>query len=317
MISLIFPYGLKLARVINALDKEMDYEIIVAGSSHKSLEGKGIKFVKDVDLATTLIKCIEESKGEYIILLNDRVKDINKCISDLMERAKKGADIVIGKRAKKSRIAKMFVNLLFPKSRAVEDPLSEVFLIKREVVNKTRLYPVGCKILLEILAKGKYAKVEEIPVEVARGEGFNESYSNYSKHLLRVAWEEGEIFRFVKFGVVGGAAVILNEFILWLLMNKLHLLLAGFISIETSILFSFLLNEIWTFKDRGKRGAREFLKRAAKFNLATLVGLLINLSILLLLTSLAGIHPLKANIAGIAAAFIWNFFAHNLWTWYR
>ncbi len=316
MISLIFPYGLKLAKVIDSLDSE-EYEIIVAGSPHKKLGDRGVKFVKDADLATTLIKCIEESKGEYIILLNDRVKNINKCISELVKKAEEGADIVIGRRGSKSRLAKMFVNLLFPKSRLVEDPLSEIFLIKREVVEKIKLYPVGCKILLEVLAKGKYNRIEEIPVELGKGGNFNESYSNYSKHLLRVAWEEGEIKRFVKFGIVGGVAVMLNEFLLWLLMNKLHLLLAGFISIEGSILFSFLLNEIWTFKDRGEKGLREFFKRAAKFNLATLVGLIINLSFLVLLSSLAGIHPLKANIVGIAAAFIWNFFAHNLWTWYR
>ena len=316
MISIIFPYGLKLAKIIDLLDTEK-YEIIVAGSPHKSLKDKGVKFIKESNLATSLLKCIRESKGEYIIMLNDRIKDVNCCIDEMVKKAENGVDVVIGKRGDKSFIARMFVNLLFPKSRMVDDPLSEIFLIKKDVIKNARLHPIGNKILLEILAKGNYVRVEEVPVKLKGKGGFNESYSNYSKHLLKMAWKEGEIKRFIKFGIVGGIAVLLNEFLLWLLINKIFLAFAGLISIETSIIFSFLLNEIWTFKDRGKKGFKEFLKRMGKFNLASLFGLIINLFILLLLTTLFNIHPLKANVAGIAAAFIWNFFAHNLWTWYR
>ncbi len=317
MISIIFPYGRRLARVIDSLDRE-NCEILVAGSPNKNLKERGVKFIIESNLATSILKCIEESKGEYIVLLNDSIQNAKKCIKEMIKKAEDGADIVIGKRNKKSVAGRMFVNLLFPKSRIVEDPLSEIFLVKREVIKNAKLHPIGNKILLEILAKGKYERLEEVPVFLKGDDTFNERYSTYSKHLLRMAWDEGEIKRFVKFGIVGAFSVLINEFLLWFLISHgIYLLLASLMSIETSILSSFTLNEIWTFRDRGKRGVREFLKRMAKFNFASLIGLLLNLFILAFLTKVFLIHPLKANIAGIAAAFIWNFFAHNLWTWYR
>ncbi|RLF54543.1 MAG: hypothetical protein DRN37_10125 [Thermoplasmata archaeon] len=58
------------------------------------------------------------------------------------------------------------------------------------------------------------------------------------------------------------------------------------------------------------------MKRMGKYNFASIIGLLINFFFLISLTQLLGMNPLKANIVGIAAAFIWNFLAHNLWTWH-
>jgi len=227
-----------------------------------------------------------------------------------------GADIVIGKRGKKSRAAKMFVSLMFPKARALDDPLSDIFLLKSDVIKNAPLHPIGAKLLLEILLRGNYEHVAEIPVKIQEENNFNESYSAYSLHLLKVAWEGGEILRFAKFGLVGILSVLLNEMLLWLLLeNGMYLALASILSIESSILFAFLLNDMWTFRDRGERGLRALLKRAAKFNAASLAGLLLNFFILLFLHHIFGMEPLRANICGIAAAFIWNFLAHNLWTW--
>jgi len=210
------------------------------------------------------------------------------------------------------------VNLLLPCSRMSADPLSEIFLVKRDVVRNADLHPVGCKILLEILAKGDYGRVEETPVDFRGDSRLNGNYSAYSAHLLRIAWEHGEIARFFKFGIVGVLSILLNEFLLWLLLfYGIHLIISSILSIEAGILSSFILNEVWTFKDRGERGVKAFIHRMGKYNLASMVGLLINFFILIFLSRVFLINPLKANIVGIAAAFIWNFLAHNLWTWHN
>jgi len=314
MISLIFSYGQNLPSIIENLGEE--YEILVAGKPNRNLKKYGVKFVDDENLAASLIKCIKESKGDYIIFLNHGLKNVNRVIKKMVSIANKGADIVVGKRKERSQMAKMMVNLLLPCSRMSADPLSEIFLVKRDVVRNADLHPVGCKILLEILAKGDYGRVEEMPVDFRGDSRFNGNYSAYSAHLLRIAWEHGEIARFFKFGIVGVLSILLNEFLLWLLLfYGIHLVISSILSIEAGILSSFVLNEVWTFKDRGERGVKAFIHRMGKYNLASVVGLLINFFILIFLSRVFLINPLKANIVGIAAAFIWNFLAHNLWTW--
>lgn len=315
MISIIFPYGRNLHKLVNKLSRE--YEIFIAGKKDSRIEHENVNFIKEGNLANSLLKCIEKSKGDYIILMNCDVKNAEKCIEKMVEKAKKGADIVVGKRNIniKSKLAKLGVNLLFPKSRLVADPLSEIFLIKRSVIKDIELHPIGSKVLLEILAKGKYGKIDEIDIDIGKVE-FNESYSTYSKHLLKLAWKEGEIIRWVKFGIVGLSTMFLNEFLLWLLLGKLPLIFAGAISIEASTLASFALNELWTFRDRRRGGIKEFFKRMGKYNFACLLGVMLNLFVLIFLSRVFGMHPLKANVIGIAVAFIWNFLAHNLWTWH-
>jgi dolichol-phosphate mannosyltransferase len=47
--------------------------------------------------------------------------------------------------------------------KSVRDPMSGYFLMKRAVIESVVLRPVGYKILLEVLARGKYKAVLEVP----------------------------------------------------------------------------------------------------------------------------------------------------------
>jgi len=49
------------------------------------------------------------------------------------------------------------------RSQTVSDPLSGFFALRRSVVEGIELRPHGFKILLEILARGRWARVEEVP----------------------------------------------------------------------------------------------------------------------------------------------------------
>ncbi len=53
--------------------------------------------------------------------------------------------------------------LIPDKIAKVKDPMSGYFILRREVVQGARLEPMGYKILLEVLAKGNYKKVSEVP----------------------------------------------------------------------------------------------------------------------------------------------------------
>ena len=59
-----------------------------------------------------------------------------------------------------SRLATLAVRGL----TSVKDPMSGFFFLKREVIKDAKLNPLGFKIALEILVRGKYDKVVEIPI---------------------------------------------------------------------------------------------------------------------------------------------------------
>jgi len=337
-------------RVKNALSG-IEFELVIVDDESpdetwKIAEelGKEYPFLKVIrrknerDLATAVIEGFRKSKGDILTVMDADLQHPPEKIKEMFKKIQDGAEIVVGsryvaggeienwsfKRKFYSKGARAIAYLLLPKSREVKDPLSGFFMLKRDVIKNVELHPIGYKILLEILIKGKYQNVEEVPIlfkDRERGSSslvFKE-YGKYSRHLLRLSWEEGEILRFVKFGLVGGSGILINEGLLWFLWGimGIYLLLSSLISVEISIIWNFIWNEVWTFRDRGKEGVKEFFKRMGKFNLVSIIGLILNVAILMFLHKIFGTYPLTANIVGIAVAFIWNFAANNLWTWYK
>jgi dolichol-phosphate mannosyltransferase len=119
--------------------------------------------------------------------------------------------------------------------------------------------------------------------------------------------------RFIKFNIVGLTGVFVNEGILMLLTSLgLYYIYSSIVAIETSIISNFLLNDIWTFKDRR---SGHILKRLVKFNILMLVGLVINLLILYVLTDLASLHYTISNLFGIAIASIARYLMSIKWAW--
>jgi dolichol-phosphate mannosyltransferase len=119
----------------------------------------------------------------------------------------------------------------------------------------------------------------------------------------------------VRFGLVGVSGVAVNYAILYLLAGILglnHLLAAAFAT-EGAILSNFALNNLWTF--RGARKVVPWARKALRYNLFALGGLVISLGVLAALTYLLGLHYLIANLFAIGAATLWNYAANYRWTW--
>jgi len=66
-----------------------------------------------------------------------------------------------------SRASRTFVRLLFGRARGVTDPMGGFFCIRRSVVEGVDLRPSGFKILLEILERGRWERVAEVPYSFA------------------------------------------------------------------------------------------------------------------------------------------------------
>jgi dolichol-phosphate mannosyltransferase len=121
--------------------------------------------------------------------------------------------------------------------------------------------------------------------------------------------------RFLKFNVVGVTGVVVNEGLLVLLASSgVYYLYASAVAIELSIVSNFILNDLWTFRDR-RHG--HVLARMGKFNGLMLVGLVVNLAILYAGTDYLGVNYAVSNLAGIAVAFLVRYWLSVRYAWIK
>jgi len=133
-------------------------------------------------LATAVVDGIKHSVGDIIVVMDadmqhspqDLIKILEKVLSDEY-------DIVVGtryayggnaeglngiKRSLVSKCATLLAKMFIPEVRGLTDPMSGFFAFKRCVVADVlnNLNPLGYKIFLEILVKGHWSKICEVPI---------------------------------------------------------------------------------------------------------------------------------------------------------
>ena len=199
-------------------------------------------------------------------------------------------------------------------------------MIKKSIADATPVEPRGYKILMEYVGKGNWESIYEVPyMFTSRKDGSSKLKSgtilDYIRQvigLIEFGWRhrdrtkyEGRVWRelrkIVKFGAVGGSGIVVNTAILYTLTSifGIFILLSSLIAIESAVITNFILNDIWTFGSDDKK--RSVIERFFLFNGISIAGIVINISILWLLTTYTGMYYLYANIIGIFIAFTWNF----------
>jgi dolichol-phosphate mannosyltransferase len=120
--------------------------------------------------------------------------------------------------------------------------------------------------------------------------------------------------RFQKFLVVGAFGLAVNQGLLFALhhLAGATLSVASPLAIFVSMVATFLLNEHWTWHDRG---SGPILARLLLYFPINTVGLIINFAVLYLLVHGSSWHYLVANLVGAACAAVWNFVVNNMVTW--
>lgn len=88
--------------------------------------------------------------------------------------------------------------------RHLTDVTSGVFMMRKEVIHEAQLSPIGWKILIEILVKGHYQSVLEIPYAFqARSMGDSKmsirEQLNYIRHIVRIIYDNPSEARFLWF----------------------------------------------------------------------------------------------------------------------
>jgi len=139
-------------------------------------------------LATAVIAGWKNAKGDILGVMDGDLQQPPEAIPLLLNKLNEDTqiDIVVASRNIKGAMASKrsawrrfvswlgtFISTLLPKLLAqVSDPMSGFFILRREAIENKILTPLGYKILLEVLAKGTYRKVAEVPyifVERKRG----------------------------------------------------------------------------------------------------------------------------------------------------
>ena len=140
---------------------------------------------------------------------------------------------------------------------------------------------------------------------------------NILEAVLRL-WRSPGFRRLVKFFTVGATGVVVNQGLLWLLTDRIgmYYLYSALISIESSIISNFILNDIWTFRDIRSLAGSVF-HRFIKYNILCIAGAALNYVILWSLTDFAHLNYLISNLCGIAAAATWNYLISLKWAWAR
>ncbi len=216
--------------------------------------------------------------------------------------------------------------VLPPSAHEVTDPMSGFFVVRRRVLGGAALQPRGYKILLEVLSRGRYAGIVEVPYQFGRRQhGASKLGSavmrDYLAQLWRLAWEPTGFGRFIRYCLVGATGLLVNMALLWWLKSteRLGTLRAGAVAVEAALVNNFLWNELWTFRDRASAHPRlrARLRRFVNFNVICGVGAGLHLGVLWALAIQLSWHYLLANLLAIALVTLWNYGLNTTWTWTR
>jgi len=214
--------------------------------------------------------------------------------------------------------------VLPPQAQGVTDPMSGFFALRRRVIREVALEPKGYKILLEVLVRGHYDRVVEIPYQFGRRHRGTSKLGasvmqDYLLQLWRLIWVPTGFGRFVRYCLVGSSGVVIQLAVLWWLRHNelLGKLRAPAVAVECAIINNFLWNELWTFCDRtqGARRLRDRLRRFASFNLICSVGAVMQLGIIWALAIQRHWNYFTSNLLAIVLITFWNYGLNTTRTW--
>ena len=220
--------------------------------------------------------------------------------------------------------ATLLATMILPGTLAeVRDPMSGFFLLRRDVIHGAALKPRGYKILLEVLAKGRYAQVNEVPfVFEERVEGGSKIGSSvmwdYIVQLARISFETGEAAKIGKFALVGLSGAVVNLIVYrWLVGAPLSVWDAAAVAAGAAIVNNFIWNERFTFPEShgASPGWSPMLRRFGTFALISGVGLVLNVAVVELFIAILHLPWLPGVSTGIVVAGAWNFFTNANLTW--
>ncbi len=346
-----------LERLVVLLDSRIAgrYEIIVVDDdsddrtwqqvAKMANDYKQIKIMRrtsEKGMATAVIRGWQVSRGKYLGVMAGDLQHPLEPLLRMLNIIENDVDVVVASRYAHdgkiagirfqrrliSKSARLLGSFILPKVvRKVRDPLSGYFLIKRSVISGITLYPVGHKILLEVLARGRINKIAEIgyvfgPRQRGVRKTKSKSYLQYVFHLLKLqvtSWPLPRIGRWITVGI-SGTIVDMTIFFLLLQITNIPVTFSAFLSAEVAIINNFFWNDRWTFGDLVTKEARipSLYKKGMrfwKFNLICLSGLILHTFIVHWFVHSLAFNPYIAKLITILIVSIWNIVLNFRFSW--
>ncbi|MTJ07504.1 glycosyltransferase [Anabaena sp. UHCC 0204] len=301
-------------------------------------------------LSSAVIRGWQAATGSILGVIDGDLQHPPEVLTQLLEKIEQGADLALASRHVDgggvsswsiirrflSRGAQVLGLVILPGVLGrVSDPMSGYFMVKRSAIAGATLNPVGYKILLEVIGRGRVGEIAEAGyVFRERTEGESKvtwkQYLEYIHHLVRLRVSTGRIGkirrkvnfpigRFLRFGAVGFSGVFVDLTIFHVMRTVINLGLtrSTIVSAEIAILNNFLWNDLWTFGDISRKqiGNRQRFKRFLKFNMVCLAGIVIQTLVVNFLFNSLGMNQYLAKLIAIAVATIWNFWVNLKLSW--
>jgi dolichol-phosphate mannosyltransferase len=198
----------------------------------------------------------------------------------------------------------------------IADPGAGYFLVRRSVIEGVDLRPRGFKILIEVLARGRYAGVVEVglPYE-GRKEGQSKfrgrQVVEYVAQLLELSRDTGERARSIQRLAVGLVSTALGLGVLWALTAGagLHYLVSAVVAAEAAILGVFpAVQLLGLVRPRpGRRGARGWWNRLGRWHLLRLPSSAISIATLVTLTEQFGVPYFASALLAVPGTALTNY----------
>ena len=302
-------------------------------------------------LSSAVIRGWQVSRGEILGVIDADLQHPPESLIQLLKHMQTGVDLAVASRHVDgggvsdwsvvrrflSRGAQVLGLLILPDVVGrVSDPMSGYFMVRRRAIAGPHLNPVGYKILLEVIGRGRIETTAEVGYVFQEREAGDskvtwKQYVAYLEHLVRLR-SQGRIShlrrqlpigRFFRFCAVGLSGVFVDMAVFYLLSDPSTLAWgltrSKIVAAEIAIFNNFLWNDAWTFADitQSQRGWGPRAKRFLKFNAVCLSGLILNVLLLNLLFNVffGQQHRYLANLIAIAVVTLWNFWLNLKLSW--
>ncbi len=303
-------------------------------------------------LSSAVVRGWQMAKGEVLGVIDGDLQHPPHILRKLLTAIDRGADLAVASRNVDgggvsswsfsrrllSRGAQILGLIVLPEVLGrISDPMSGYFMLRRSAIAGVQLNPIGYKILLEVIGRGRIDRIVEVGyVFSERQQGESKvtwkQYLEYLHHLVRLRLSTGKlgrvsqkigfpVGRFIRFGLVGMTGVVVDMTMLYLLADPttldLPLTHSKIIAGEIAICNNFLWNDAWTFADVSiaQQDGYRRLRRFLKFNAICLVGLGFNVLILNLLVNFIVPDRYIANLLAILVTTFWNFWFNLKLSW--
>lgn len=157
-------------------------------------------------LACAVVDALDGLTEDFVVVMDGDLQHPSNVVPDLVAALGAGADVVVASRYVRggrelglsgpwrrlvswgsSRIARR----VLPPARRTTDPLSGFFAFRRSILAGVTLQPIGFKILLEVLVRGRVRRVVDVPYTFDRRARAASKASalegvRFLRHLLRL-----------------------------------------------------------------------------------------------------------------------------------